>query len=85
QARKQKLARLAHLRSQIAETTNDIRSIQHEAQSNQDLSEKQNNHHETLKQQPEYTFDATSPLSRELQIVPWPQGFRPMMLPTYDG
>jgi len=32
-----------------------------------------------------YIFDASSPLSQELQAAPWLPGYRLTMLPSYDG
>jgi len=30
-------------------------------------------------------FDSTSPLARCLQKTPWPAGYKPTQLPSYDG
>jgi hypothetical protein len=32
-----------------------------------------------------FTFDDASPLSAELQAIPWPQSYKPPQFPMYDG
>jgi hypothetical protein len=32
-----------------------------------------------------FTFDDASPLAVELQVIPWPQSYKPPQLPMYDG
>jgi hypothetical protein len=42
--------------------------------------EEHTNHHPYHK-----AFDPSSPLSVTLQQVPWPQGYKPVQLPKYNG
>jgi hypothetical protein len=32
-----------------------------------------------------FTFDDASPLAAKLQVIPWPQSYKPPQLPMYDG
>jgi hypothetical protein len=32
-----------------------------------------------------FTFDDASPLAAELQVIPWPQSYKPPQLPMYNG
>jgi hypothetical protein len=92
QRKKEKMARLADLQRKIDEATEEVR---HLAQDEQDRRP----HRRELRQEglfnedgwyddfnhDTFTFDDASPLSAELQAIPWPQSYKPPQLPMYDG
>jgi hypothetical protein len=88
QRKKEKMARLADLQRKIDEATEEVR---HLAQDDQDRRPQ----HRELRQEglfnedgwyddfnhDTFTFDDASPLTAELQAIPWPQSYKPPQLP----
>ena len=89
-AKKQKVVIMQHLEKQIAETSNEIKSIQNEEgthernEAGQDPELVQSQAYRQP-QRPEFYFDPVSPLSNALQASSWPIGYKPTSLPMYDG
>ena len=78
QAKKQKLARLSQLKKEIIEASGYIKKVQQDNGQQNRLGEENqgpDNRRESFLQPPTYIFDAASPLSQELQAVPWPLGY----------
>jgi hypothetical protein len=92
QRKKEKMAQLANLQKKIDKAAEEMR---HLTQDDQD----QRPQHRELRQQSSFnedewyddfhhgnfTFDDASPLAPELQVIPWPQSYKPPQLPIYDG
>jgi hypothetical protein len=92
QRKKEKRARLADLQKKIDEAAEEMRyltqddhdqrpqhrELRHESSFNED-EWYEDFHHGS------FTFDNASPLAAELQVIPWPQSYKPPQLPMYDG
>jgi hypothetical protein len=86
------MARMADLQKKIDEAAEEMR---HLTQDDQDRRPQ----HRELRQESSFnddecyddlhhdnfTFDDASPLAAELQVIPWPQSYKPQQLPMYDG
>ena len=92
QRKKEKMARLADLQRQIDEATEEVRHLA------QDEQERRPQHRELHQEgffnedewyedfhHGNFAFDDASPLSAELQAIPWPPSYKPPQLPMYDG
>jgi hypothetical protein len=92
QRKKEKMARLADLQRKINEATEKVR---HLAQDEQDRRPQYRELHQEVLFNEDgwyndfnhdtFTFDDASPLAAELQAIPWPQSYKPLQLPMYDG
>jgi hypothetical protein len=92
QRKKEKKARLADLQKKIDEAAEEVcyltqddhnqrpqhRELHQEGSFNEDEWYDDFNHGA-------FTFDYASPLAAELQAIPWPQSYKPPLLPMYDG
>jgi hypothetical protein len=92
QRKKEKMTRLTDLQKRIDEAAKEVR---HLTLDDQDRRPR----HRELRQESSYnddewyddfhhsnfTFDDTSPLTAELQAIPWPQSYKPPQFPMYDG
>jgi hypothetical protein len=92
QRKKEKMTRLADLQRKIDEATEEVRQLA------QDVQDRRPQHKE-LRQEglfnedgwyddfnhDTFTFDDASPLAAELQVIPWPQSYKPPQLLMYDG
>jgi hypothetical protein len=92
QRKKEKMARLADLQQQIDEASEELRHLAQDDQNQRPL--RRELHQEGFYNEDDwyadfnhgnFAFDDASPLSTELQAVPWPQSYKPPQLPMYDG
>jgi hypothetical protein len=83
QRKKEKMARLADLQKQIDEASEELRHLTQDDQNQRGFYNEddwyEDFHHGN------FAFDDASPLSTELQAVPWPQSYKSPQLPMYDG
>jgi hypothetical protein len=92
QWKKEKMARLADLQKQIDEASEELRHLAQDDQNQR--PPRRELHQEGFYNEDDwyedfhhgnFSFDDTSPLSTELQAIPWPQSYKPPQLPMYDG
>jgi hypothetical protein len=92
QRKKEKMARLADLQKQIDEASEELRHLAQDDQNQR--PPRRELHQEGFYNEDDwyedfhhgnFAFDDASPLSTELQAVPWPQSYKPPQLPMYDG
>jgi hypothetical protein len=92
QRKKEKMAQLADLQRQIDEATEELRHLAQDEQERR--SQHKELHQESLFNDDgwyddfnhgTFAFDDASPLSAELQAMPWPPSYKPPQLPMYDG
>jgi hypothetical protein len=90
--KKEKMFRLANLQKKIDEAVEEMRHL------TQDDQDRRPQHRELCQESSfnkdewyddfhhgNFTFDDASPLAVELQVIPWPQSYKPPQLPMYDG
>jgi hypothetical protein len=92
QRKKEKMAQLADLQKNIDEAAEEVCHL------TQDDHDRRPQHRKLCQKGPfnedewyddfyhvSFTFDDASPLTAELQAIPWPQSYKPPQLPMYDG
>jgi hypothetical protein len=77
QRKKEKMARLADLQSQIDKATEEVRNLA------QDKQERRPQHRELHQKASSTRMDGM--MIAELQAIPWPPSYKPPQLPMYDG
>ena len=90
--------KLAEARRKLARMQAEVEQLQKACESHQDAGQIEasrhaqvNNLHQEQNQHQEHhyqansPFDRTSPLCPQLQLTPWPFGYKPTQLPKYNG
>jgi hypothetical protein len=92
QRKKEKMARLADLQRQIDEASEEVRHLAQDEQNRR--PQHRELHQEGFFNEDDwyedfhhgnFAFDDASPLSAELQAIPWPPSYKPPQLLMYDG
>jgi hypothetical protein len=93
QGKKEKMLRLSDLQKKIDEAAEEIRHLTQDDQDRrpQRRELRQDNSYDDDDEwyddfhHGNFAFDDASPLSVELQAIPWPPSYKPPQLPMYDG